>query len=204
MPYLFTAAAGARQPEKTLTVDEYANRLYAEVLTPHTQSFGFKTYYNSKTEPVPILIDEQEYLKKFRQYWDTAVDDVAHQFGVSRSEVLNSTTTAVEGKKEVFLVVSIADLVSVLKLPLKDFTVSEQLDFSDMASRPTLQTSGLSSVAEDNSAASPARKSAKIDVLKRLRPPPLPLVWGWWHDRVDRVNDPTTVPTTVKEFVFHQ
>ncbi|KAI9787075.1 MAG: hypothetical protein M1835_002856 [Candelina submexicana] len=196
MPYLFTAAAGAKQPLKTLTVDEYASRLYAEVLTPFTQSLGFKTYYNSKTDPVPVFVDEGEYLKKFCQFWEAAVQEVAQQFGVTETEVLNSTSTAFEGQKEVYSIPSLEDLLAIHKLfvPLEELTADEQLfDFSHMAAPPTLQTSGLPSVSEDSSASSPARKSAKVDVLKRLRPPPLPVVWGWWHDRVEKEKSDSTI-----------
>ncbi|KAI9703173.1 MAG: hypothetical protein M1836_007738 [Candelina mexicana] len=203
MPYLFTATAGAKQPLKTLTVDEYASRLYAEVLTPFTQSLGFKTYYNSKTDPVPVFVDEGEYLKKFCQFWEAAVQEVAQQFGVTETEVLNSTSTAFEGQKEVYSIPSLEDLLAIHKLfvSLEELTADEQLfDFSHMAAHPTLQTSGLPSVSEDNSASSPARKSAKVDVLKRLRPPPLPVVWGWWHDRVEKEkSDSTTTAHGTKE-----
>ncbi|KAI9718046.1 MAG: hypothetical protein M1812_004304 [Candelaria pacifica] len=209
MPYLFTTDAGAQQPHKTLVVDEYASRLYAEVLTPFTKSLGFKTYYNSKTDSLPILVDEEEYLKKFCQFWEAAVKEVAQEFGVTETEVLNSTTTAFKGQKEVILIPSLEDLLAVHKLfvPLEDFTAPVELvDLSSMADLPTLKTSGLSSVSEDNSASSPARKSAKVDVLKRLRPPPLPVVWGWWHDRVEKEkteSSTTTAHGSKEEFVTH-
>ncbi len=218
----FTAETGAQQPPKTYVVEEYAKRFNAEVLTPYAQSVGFKTYhFNSKIASVPIIVDEQ-YLKSFCQFWETAVKEIRQRFGITETEVVKSTSTASEGRQEVVSIPSFEALFSVLlnylssPLAVKELTERAKLrrsgaktltwSVSQMAARPTLQTSGLTSVPEDNSASSPARKSAKVDVLKRLRPPPLPAIWCWWVEKVklNVKNEPessTSVPGSAKAFV---
>lgn len=75
------------------------------------------------------------------------------------------------------------------------------------ANRPALQVNGLATVSEDNAASAAAngngnanetttqpidRKAAKLNMLKRMRPPPFTNVWSFWHDKYVA---PNTTPT---------
>lgn len=53
---------------------------------------------------------------------------------------------------------------------------------------PTVQVNGLPSVAENSgstptSAGGPQRDAARLNMLRRIRPPPLKYAWAFYHDR---------------------
>ncbi|MCJ1375724.1 hypothetical protein MMC20_006961 [Loxospora ochrophaea] len=54
-----------------------------------------------------------------------------------------------------------------------------------MAFRPSLQVNGLPSVSEDSPTTTPTsdRNAAKMNMLKRMRPPPFKYAWTFYHDK---------------------
>ena len=178
MAFLFSSQAGRLHPKKTLTVDVYVARLDQGLLTPGTKALGFKTYVSE--EPTsPFLLDEARYIEQFRAHWTEAIKQVAKDFGVQFEEGLS-------------LIGRVESLDA--SLPPAGNAIATTLPAeppSDMATRPTIQVSGLSSVPEDpvSTTSSPGgitRAERKNAVLRKLRPPPLTHEWALWHDRLGR------------------
>jgi len=87
------------------------------------------------------------------------------------------------------------------------------------ANRPALQVNGLPTVSEDSASSTPTndngnghsngiesskpidRKAAKLNMLKRMRPPPFTNVWTFWHDKYIPPNTTTDAahPSTTYE-----
>ncbi len=198
MPYLFSEYAGRSLPEYPLTVDEYVYRLDNKLLTPFTASFGFKTYVETEPLHSPGLLDPDKYIELFRQHWNPAVAELANKLDVTPEFV--HSLIAPKGAK----------FVKLQPVPTKakaigtqnNFTVSIKEALRQSAvqgtyvvvntmsvQRQALKANALATVSEDGATANATdakpqptdRKAAKLNMLKRMRPPPFTHCWTFWH-----------------------
>lgn len=164
MPVFFSRAAGASNP-KTLFVDTYVSLLDRGLLSPTSASLGFKTYV-AKESIAPIFTSEENYLASFRQTW-------ARLFG----------TAPFEADQDITEVIGPVKFLS---------AVNEVEEAMENLRRPSLLINGLPSVQEDGApsttnaianTASINRDTAKLNMLRRMRPPPLQYAWTFYHDK---------------------
>lgn len=220
MSYLFSQYAGRSLPEHALTVDEYVYRLDNQLLSPFTASFGFKTYVDEPQPLSPQLLDEEKYIALFRENWGPAIDESAKQFNLDPEEFRKLIAPSTEATISDFAdekaefdyirescaiaqgTTIIWSIEEALRQSAKQGTY---ISVSDMVfDGPALQVNGLATVAEDSTVSTSSngngngneptqpidRKAAKLNMLKRMRPPPFANIWTFWHDKY--VAPPTT------------
>ncbi|MCJ1363566.1 hypothetical protein MMC16_002673 [Acarospora aff. strigata] len=222
---MFSQYAGRSLPEYTLTVDEYVYRLDNQLLSPFTASFGFKTFVDEPPLLSPTLLDEEKYLPLFREHWDSAIAEVAEQFNYAPDEFrqliaprvqtlaafapVNETCAPAQNPvTESNVARSIGEA---LRRSAKEGTY---ITVDNMASnQPALRVNGLPTVSEDGASTTTSnsvatapndnttqptdRKAAKLNMLKRMRPPPFTNVWTFWHDKyVPPTSASTSAPSS--------
>ncbi|KAI9878622.1 MAG: hypothetical protein M1830_000389 [Pleopsidium flavum] len=213
MSFLFTQSAGQSLPEHVITVDEWVFRLDNGLLTPLTISFGFKTYVD-KPLLSPKLLDEKKYIKAFRENWDSAVEESAKKYNITPKD-FRKVITPKRGTSKIDNdantntgTVTVTDcnvtlsIEQALRQSAKEGTY---VAVNTMASnRPALQLNGLPTVSEDCAATTTStkptdRKAAKLNMLKRMRPPPFTNVWAFWHDKYVAPTVTDASPSTTYE-----
>lgn len=180
MPLLYSKGAGRHQP-KTLFVDEFIYRRDNGILSPTSEALGFKTWVDNIIR-APLLIEENQerYLDSFRKHWPIVVWQFAAKFNIDAY----SLTTSLRLSPPKPIPSSSAPPAS--SLPV----VEEATPSPTMATfRPTLQVNGLPSVSENSPTAtsttgpSSQRDAMKLNMLKRMRPPPFTYAWSFYHDK---------------------
>ncbi|KAI9678614.1 MAG: hypothetical protein M1817_005671 [Caeruleum heppii] len=182
MPWIYTSSKGRANPTMTLTVKASVARQEAGLLTPTTQSYGVKTFFNPVPSP-PALLDKQKYLAAYNDEWKEAAASIARKFDFTVAEAYK--VFGISGSPIIF------DNGPFGHLEVDSSTISSSSQGTpDMAMRPKLQVNGLPSVSENAalSAVSPAeRKTQVLGVLAKARPDAYPLYheWEFWHERSD-------------------
>ncbi|MCJ1474783.1 hypothetical protein MMC13_003443 [Lambiella insularis] len=165
MATLYSRRAGKHNP-KTLWVTDYIAWQDADLLSPTTASCGFKIYV-APGHHVPHFNSEEDYIARVKEYF---------------TEFL--------------------DIFNVLRLTNPTSLIASAEKAMENARRPSVHINGLPSVQEDGappsfttpaapaplltstpSSASPQRGVAKMNMLRRMRPPPFQHAWAFYHDK---------------------
>lgn len=179
MPLLYSKGAGRHQP-KTLFVDEYVYRRDNGVLSPTTEALGFKTWVDNITR-APLIVDEnqEQYLESFKKHWPIVLWQFAARFNIDAYSLTTSLRLSPPGP------VAPSATAPASSPP----AVGDTAPSPTMAtSRPTLQVNGLPSVSEHTPTTTPVtgpsqRDAMKLNMLKRMRPPPFTYAWSFYHDK---------------------
>ena len=181
MPVYFSKPT-ARHSPYTLWVDDYAHLAAYGRLPQECKESGYATYVKKgcRVPDIGTVEKEEAYLSSLLKHYQAALEEVVTSF------VLLPTTS--DNK---------------IALPI----INEELTLADMAAarRPSLLVNGLPSVQEDtitapthtsspptntttnpatiSTSASPKRDAARLNMLRRMRPPPLQYAWTFYHDR---------------------
>lgn len=180
MPILYSKGAGRHQPE-TLFVNDFVYRRDKGILSPTIEALGFKTFVVD-ISTAPLLIDENQerYLEAFKKHWPIVVWQFAARYNIDAYSL------------ETSLRHSPPRAVPPLSAPPASFlpAVEKTSPSPTMATfRPTLQVNGLPSVSENSPTSSLAtgpssqRDAMKLNMLKRMRPPPFTYAWSFYHDK---------------------
>lgn len=180
MPLLYSKGAGRHQ-RKTLFVDEFVYRRDNGILSPTSEALGFKTWVDNITR-VPLLIDDNQerYLVSFRKHWPIVI----LQFAANLNIDAHSLTTYLRFGRP-------SPAPSLSAPPAPSLPVVEESAPSPIMTtfRPTLQVNGLPSVSENSPTTTPTtgpssqRDAMKLNMLKRMRPPPFTYAWSFYHDK---------------------
>lgn len=179
MPLLYSKGAGRHQP-KTLFVDEYVYRRDNGILSPATEALGFKTWVDNITRAPLIIDDNQErYLESFKEHWPIVLWQFAAKFNIDAYSLTTSLRLSPPGP-----VPSSAAAPASAPPIVEDTAPSPTM----ATFRPTLQVNGLPSVSEHTPTTTPVtgpsqRDAMKLNMLKRMRPPPFTYAWSFYHDK---------------------
>lgn len=69
--------------------------------------------------------------------------------------------------------------------PTVTFLAEQTLHSTMAASKPTVRPNGLASVSEDSPSVKPAseRDAIRLNMLRKIRPPPFKYAWSFYHDK---------------------
>ena len=180
MPLLYSKGTVRHQPQ-TLFVDEFIYLRDNSLLSPTTEALGFKTWVDSIAK-APLITDENEeqYLESFKQHWPVVVWQFAAKYSIEASTVFTSFFSTLPNS-----VVATASAKARCPPEAKEVPTPTTM----AAFRPSLQINGLPSVSETSptttTAATPPsqRDAMKLNMLKRMRPPPFTYAWAFYHDK---------------------
>ena len=200
MPYLYTTPIGRRLASKTLTVETYMARQDRGLLTASSKILGFKVFVPEEPKS-PFLIDSDRYLAKFRAQWIPAIEEAARSFGVSFAEahrLITEATLVDAGITTTFTTIT-ADTTSNTKSTTSNKTIA-MTKMDDVITNQEHTTTEVSTTAtkegsatNDNSTSRVERKNA---VLKKLRAPPLTHEWEFYHERLDRHKNSSSLSSS--------
>jgi len=168
MPVLYSHPEGRANPDKTLSVTDYIELEATGKLDPEIAKLGFYAYHSDKEVLLEIAkIDVQEYKERVKYYLESP-------------NLLYYTT-----------VVILAPTIAARGLRNRILNMANR--------RPSVLVNGLPSVQEDGttpynvpatvpstdptSTISPQRGIAKMNMLRRMRPPPFQHAWTFYHDK---------------------
>ena len=156
MPIVFSSPGALAVSEKVLWVDEYVFRADAGLLTPNSQSFGFKTYIPSSAKEL-LSLDPIEYLAAFRDQMTGVASSKSLQF----PPVLQGPAK----KEAVGKGVDLADPVAM--------------------QRPTIPITRSDADATFDGTTPMTRKSATLhkNLISKLRPLPFQYVWTVYYEK---------------------
>ena len=210
MPLIFSRRAGAQNPA-TLWIEDYAPAAYVNQLTPNTRALGFKTFVD-ESNTLPDIANEENYVTEFvekggadQKKWYRDVHTAARRSeAIQRAqdeadqqaqqaqiqEVQQAQNEAVE-----YLESKAFQKYILLQLARIHLTMASAPNMNIPIVRPSLLVNGLASVSEDKSASSattpssastatsPNRDAARLNMLRRMRPPPFQYAWTFYHDK---------------------
>ncbi|KZF26626.1 translation initiation factor eIF4e [Xylona heveae TC161] len=187
MPLLFTRRTGSSQPEKTLYITEYVERLDAGILTPTTASFRFKTYF--KGHP-PLFVSEEHQIKRFRDLWTLAIGQLAEKFNLPADRVRELIRSIpAQQKQSVFPEGQSPAIASAFhSFPVQSAllpTILEEVDCSPGTQQCKMEKKS-SDTLKDAASAAADRQAIRMKMFKHMRPESFPLSYHWvmWHDRL--------------------
>ncbi|MCJ1394790.1 hypothetical protein MMC18_007670 [Xylographa bjoerkii] len=175
MPYYFSRKNGKHNP-KTLLVVDYISLQDRGLLTPDTANCGFKIYASrDNQDQVPVFTTEEEYIARLKQYFTLLIGcNVLRDIGLAHLDPIHHPTTPAPLRK---MASSRRPSVRINGLE----SVEEDVVASTVPKAPVVPT--ISNLASPPSSASPQRGVAKMNMLRRMRPPPFQHAWTFYHDK---------------------
>ncbi|MCJ1433251.1 hypothetical protein MMC27_002610 [Xylographa pallens] len=174
MPYYFSRKNGKHSP-KTLLVVDYISLQDRGLLTPDTADCGFKIYASNQDQ-VPAFTTEEEYIARLKQYFTLLIGcNVLRTIGLAHLDPLHRPISNLSPFKK--MASSRRPSVRINGLE----SVEEDVVAPTVASAPA--NPSISSLISPPSSASPQRGVAKMNMLRRMRPPPFQHAWAFYHDK---------------------
>jgi Eukaryotic initiation factor 4E len=161
MPIVFSSPGASATSEKVLWIDDYVSRADSGLLTPTTQSFGFKTYIPSSAKAL-LYLDPIDYLSAYRD-----------QLANSQSSGLPQSPTRLQGPAKLesgSLIRKVLGMAGSVSMPAPTISI-------------TTPATNAHSVPEHS--ALTTRKSASLhkNLMTKLRPLPFQYVWTVFYDK---------------------
>jgi Eukaryotic initiation factor 4E len=172
MPIVSSRSGASVAGDKVLWVDEYVSRADSGLLTPTSESFGFKTYIPRSAKAL-LTLDPFEYLAIFRDHLAEPVVSEPAQPPIKLQGHAKE-----EAKVLVRKALGMADPV-ITQTPTISITGSETNATPD---QPTITT----------------RKSAPLhkNLITKLRPLPFQYVWSVYHEKHLPSSSPSPTSTS--------
>ena len=188
---IFLRHAIARSTNKTDTIPAHCGATGRPFLTYHIdQVLAQKAAYDSQ-----VLVEKAAYDSRVQAQKAANDSKILAQEAVSESEILAQKQVIYESENLTYTKTVVDSAVHYLEFRAEQQAVYESYMLCGMASpRPVLHINGvLPSVSEDGSGLTPIsqtfakqpqdRESLKLNMLRKIRPPPFKYAWSFYHDK---------------------
>ena len=175
MPYYFSRKNGKSNP-KTLLVVDYISLQDRGLLSPDTANCGFKIYASRENQDqVPVFTTEEEYIARVKQYFSLLIGcNVLKAIGLGHLDPICHPIAPSPLRK---MASSRRPSVRINGLE----SVEEDVVAPTFPTNPAIPS--ISNITSPPSSASPHRGVAKMNMLRRMRPPPFQHAWTFYHDK---------------------